>query len=82
MKRPCLFPLPGRDPWLPVGGGVSCGGAAGPAEGSDGKSDDGTHRGTRGVQSAPFLPQHRGDLQPARPGPGRAAAEAGGDQRE
>lgn len=76
----CFFsPDPVRDPWLPVRGGVPCGGAAGSAQGSDGEPDDSIQPGTRGVHPATTFSQHRGGLQSVGPEPGWAAAEAGGD---
>lgn len=74
----CLFLA--RDPWLPDGGGVSGGGAAGSAEGSDGEPDSITQPGAGGVQPATALHQHRGGFQSSGPEPGRAAAEAGGEE--
>lgn len=68
-----------RDPGLPVGGGVSRGGAAGAAQGSDGEPDYGSPSGAGGLQPATAAAQHPGGLQPAGPQPGRTAAEAGGD---
>ena len=78
----CLFPVPIRDPWLPVRGGVSCGGAAGSAQGSDGEPDNSTQPGTRGVKSTAAVSQHRGGLQSVGPKSGWAASEAGGDKRK
>lgn len=78
----CLFPVPVRDPWLPVRGGMPCGGAAGSAQGADGEPDNSTQPGTRGVKPATAFSQHRGSLQSVGPKPGWAASEAGGEERE
>lgn len=82
IRHCCVFPIPVRDPWLPVRGGVPCGGAAGSAQGSDGEPDDSTQPGTRGLKPATTFSQHRGGLQSVGPKPGRDAAETGGNKRK
>ena len=54
------------------------GGAVGSAQGPDGEPDNRLQRrGAAGARPAPPGSHHRRGLQPAGPGPGRAAAEAG-----
>lgn len=59
---------------------MSCGGAAGTTQGSDGEPDNSTQPRTRGVKPATTFPQHRGGLQSVGPKPGWTASEAGGEQ--
>lgn len=76
------FPVPVRDPRLPVRRGVPCGGSACSAQGSDGEPDNSVQPGARGVKPATAISQHTGGVQSVGPQPGRAASEAGGDERE